>query len=183
MRALRERGMAIAALGVDGENLTGASRLYEGLGFRRHETWITYRKPLGDGQGGTGRMTSDDSRERQHRDRQHHRDRARAFDLPTRTCPRIAEMIGERERPRRHPLVPDGRGLRTSGRPRDASPPLDTGSHRATGSSARVATRGGSARRPIAIIGSRSGSIRFERRRGLGRPAPGVGRGTGARVR
>jgi mycothiol synthase len=44
--ALRERGMAIGALGVDGENLTGALRLYEGLGFRRHETWITYRKPL-----------------------------------------------------------------------------------------------------------------------------------------
>jgi mycothiol synthase len=44
--AFRERGMAIATLGVDGENLTGALRLYEGLGFRRHETWITYRKPL-----------------------------------------------------------------------------------------------------------------------------------------
>jgi mycothiol synthase len=56
VRALRERGMAIAALGVDGENLTGALRLYEGLGFRRHETWITYRKPLtgveGPGQDG-----------------------------------------------------------------------------------------------------------------------------------
>ena len=46
LRALRERGMAIGALGVDGENLTGALRLYEGLGFRRHETWISYRKPL-----------------------------------------------------------------------------------------------------------------------------------------
>jgi mycothiol synthase len=46
LRAHRERGMTIAALGVDGENLTGALRLYEGLGFRRHETWISYRKPL-----------------------------------------------------------------------------------------------------------------------------------------
>lgn len=51
LRALRERGMAIAALGVDGENLTGALRLYEGLGFRRHETWVTYRKPLADVEG------------------------------------------------------------------------------------------------------------------------------------
>ena len=56
LRAHRERGVAIAALGVDGENLTGALRLYEGLGFRRHETWITYRKPLTDveGQGQDG---------------------------------------------------------------------------------------------------------------------------------
>lgn len=46
LQVLRERGMAIAALGVDGENLTGALQLYEQLGFRRHETWITYRRPL-----------------------------------------------------------------------------------------------------------------------------------------
>ena len=51
LHALRERGMAVASLGVDGENLTGALRLYEGLGFRRHKTWITYRKPLIDGEG------------------------------------------------------------------------------------------------------------------------------------
>lgn len=48
MRALRERGMQIAALGVDGENLTGALRLYERLGFQRHETWLTFRRPLAD---------------------------------------------------------------------------------------------------------------------------------------
>jgi mycothiol synthase len=56
LHALRERGMAIASLGVDGENLTGALRLYEQLGFRRHETWITYRTPLTDieGQGQDG---------------------------------------------------------------------------------------------------------------------------------
>jgi mycothiol synthase len=46
LHALRERGMAIASLGVDGENLTGALRLYEQLGFRRHKTWITHRRPL-----------------------------------------------------------------------------------------------------------------------------------------
>ena len=51
LRALKERGMAIGALGVDGENQTGALRLYEGLGFQRHETWITYRNPLTDVEG------------------------------------------------------------------------------------------------------------------------------------
>jgi mycothiol synthase len=46
LRLLRDRGMDIAALGVDAENPTGALGLYERLGFGRHETWITYRKPL-----------------------------------------------------------------------------------------------------------------------------------------
>lgn len=43
---LRDRGMAIASLGVDGENPTGALGVYERLGFRRHRRWVTYRKPL-----------------------------------------------------------------------------------------------------------------------------------------
>jgi mycothiol synthase len=43
---LRERGMAIAALGVDAENPTGALGVYERLGFHRARTWVTYRKPL-----------------------------------------------------------------------------------------------------------------------------------------
>ena len=43
---LRERGMAMAALGVDAENPTGALGLYERYGFRPHQTWVTYRKPL-----------------------------------------------------------------------------------------------------------------------------------------
>jgi mycothiol synthase len=46
MRALRDRGMNIAALGVDAENPTGALALYEGLGFRPHQKWISHRKPL-----------------------------------------------------------------------------------------------------------------------------------------
>ena len=46
MRVLRDRGMQVAALGVDADNPTGALRLYEGLGFRPHEAWTTYRKPL-----------------------------------------------------------------------------------------------------------------------------------------
>jgi mycothiol synthase len=49
MRALRERGMEIAALGVDAQNPTGALALYEGLGFRPHQKWISHRKPLDPG--------------------------------------------------------------------------------------------------------------------------------------
>ena len=46
MRALRERGMDFAALGVDAQNPTGALALYEGLGFRPHQKWISHRKRL-----------------------------------------------------------------------------------------------------------------------------------------
>jgi mycothiol synthase len=46
LRILDERGMEIAALGVDAENPSGALALYEGLGFRRHKTGIAYRKDL-----------------------------------------------------------------------------------------------------------------------------------------
>ncbi len=46
LEALRGRGMEFGALGVDAENPTGALVLYEGLGFRPHETWINHRKPL-----------------------------------------------------------------------------------------------------------------------------------------
>jgi len=46
LAVLRERGMAFAALGVDGENPTGAVGLYERFGFRPHQQWVTYRKPL-----------------------------------------------------------------------------------------------------------------------------------------
>lgn len=44
LRALKERGLAEAALGVDAENTTGALGVYESLGFRRHKTGINYRK-------------------------------------------------------------------------------------------------------------------------------------------
>ncbi len=46
LRDLRSRGLAEVALGVDAENLSGAVSLYEGLGFRRARTAISYRKPL-----------------------------------------------------------------------------------------------------------------------------------------
>ncbi|HEV7810378.1 MAG TPA: GNAT family N-acetyltransferase [Candidatus Limnocylindrales bacterium] len=44
MRALRDRGVAEAALGVDAESLTGALGVYEALGFRRVQTSIGFRK-------------------------------------------------------------------------------------------------------------------------------------------
>jgi mycothiol synthase len=40
----RERGMTVAALGVDAENPTGALQLYEKFGFRPFYTWAIVRK-------------------------------------------------------------------------------------------------------------------------------------------
>jgi mycothiol synthase len=47
LHAVRERGMEEAALGVLTENLHGAFRLYESVGFRVERSWTTLRKPLG----------------------------------------------------------------------------------------------------------------------------------------
>ena len=44
LHALREAGISEAALGVDAENVTGALRVYEGMGFRRDRTGVAYRK-------------------------------------------------------------------------------------------------------------------------------------------
>lgn len=44
--ALSERGMTEAALGVDTENVSGALRLYESVGFRPVSTATTYRRPV-----------------------------------------------------------------------------------------------------------------------------------------
>jgi len=46
LRVLRDRGMAIAALGVDAENPTGALGLYERNGFFVHQRYVKFRKPL-----------------------------------------------------------------------------------------------------------------------------------------
>lgn len=43
---LRERGMTSAALGVDADNPTGALGLYEQLGFREHDRFVAWRKPM-----------------------------------------------------------------------------------------------------------------------------------------
>jgi ribosomal protein S18 acetylase RimI-like enzyme len=44
LAVLRDRGMEVAALGVDAENPTGALRLYERFGFRPRRRWVFYRK-------------------------------------------------------------------------------------------------------------------------------------------
>jgi len=44
LRIFRDRGLAEAALGVDAENLSGALRVYEAMGFRRARTGVSYRK-------------------------------------------------------------------------------------------------------------------------------------------
>jgi GNAT superfamily N-acetyltransferase len=44
LRVLRDLGMTEAALGVDAQNPTGALRVYESLGFRRHRTGLWFRK-------------------------------------------------------------------------------------------------------------------------------------------
>lgn len=46
LRALKERGMQHAALGVDTQNTSGATRVYEAMGFRPVRISYTYRKPL-----------------------------------------------------------------------------------------------------------------------------------------
>jgi mycothiol synthase len=46
LQAVKERGMEEAALGVLTENLHGAFRLYESLGFRVVHSWTTLRKSL-----------------------------------------------------------------------------------------------------------------------------------------
>jgi mycothiol synthase len=47
LRVLRQAGMEAAHLGADAENLTGAVRIYERLGFQVRKTSIAYRRTLG----------------------------------------------------------------------------------------------------------------------------------------
>jgi mycothiol synthase len=53
--ALRDRGMAVARLGVDGANPTGALELYKRHGFFEFRGWIVQRKPFPAGVGATPR--------------------------------------------------------------------------------------------------------------------------------
>ena len=46
LRVLGERGMEVAALGVDTQSPTGALSLYESFGFRPERTWMFLRKPF-----------------------------------------------------------------------------------------------------------------------------------------
>ncbi len=45
-KVLKDLGMTEAALSVDAENISGALRLYESMGFRTVKRHATYRKPL-----------------------------------------------------------------------------------------------------------------------------------------
>ena len=45
-KLLKDKGMTEAALGVDAENISGALKLYESMGFRTVKRYTTYRKPL-----------------------------------------------------------------------------------------------------------------------------------------
>ncbi len=47
MQMFKDMGMTETALSVDSENLSGALRLYESLGYRKVKQQIIYRKPLG----------------------------------------------------------------------------------------------------------------------------------------
>jgi len=42
----KELGMTETALSVDSENLSGALRLYESVGYRKVKQQINYRKPM-----------------------------------------------------------------------------------------------------------------------------------------
>lgn len=55
---LRDLGLQEAALGADAENLSGAVRLYEALGFRRMRTSARYRKPVVPPGGGAVELDS-----------------------------------------------------------------------------------------------------------------------------
>jgi len=46
LRLLKEKGMTEAALGVDTQNLSGALRVYESMGFRMVKRFTTYRKRM-----------------------------------------------------------------------------------------------------------------------------------------
>jgi GNAT superfamily N-acetyltransferase len=46
LHAVKERGMTEAALGVDTQNLSGALRLYESVGFRPIKCYTIYQKPF-----------------------------------------------------------------------------------------------------------------------------------------
>jgi mycothiol synthase len=46
LQRLKARGIETAKLGVDAQSLTGATRLYEAVGFSRSETWAKFIKDL-----------------------------------------------------------------------------------------------------------------------------------------
>lgn len=55
LRAQKAEGMTESALGVDSENISGATRVYEACGFRVVKRNAAYRKPLAGGPAGVGK--------------------------------------------------------------------------------------------------------------------------------
>lgn len=49
MQALKDNGMTTALLGVDVENQNQARALYESVGFEWVHTFLSYKRPLGEG--------------------------------------------------------------------------------------------------------------------------------------
>jgi len=46
LHRFKARGLTTAGLGVDTENVTGALRLYEGLGYRPYQRWVSFRQRM-----------------------------------------------------------------------------------------------------------------------------------------
>jgi GNAT superfamily N-acetyltransferase len=46
LRLFKARGLTTAGLGVDTENVTGALRLYESVGYRPYQRWASFRKGM-----------------------------------------------------------------------------------------------------------------------------------------
>ena len=46
MKMFKEMGMTETALGVDAQNLSGALKLYQSVGYKEVKQHITFRKPL-----------------------------------------------------------------------------------------------------------------------------------------
>jgi ribosomal protein S18 acetylase RimI-like enzyme len=46
LRVLRDAGMEAVHLHADSENLTGAMRLYEGVGFEVRKRYVSYRRTM-----------------------------------------------------------------------------------------------------------------------------------------
>ena len=59
MRAFQEAGMDYAGLGVDAENLTGALRLYERLGFSVVQRQLVFQKTVGEGKKSSKRIEAE----------------------------------------------------------------------------------------------------------------------------
>lgn len=61
LKNFRDAGLAHAGLGCDSENITGATRIYERVGFRVNKTRIAFRKPISTAQNSAPQRREDAS--------------------------------------------------------------------------------------------------------------------------